>query len=480
MMNFTDANYDTLLYLDAIWRRKYILLLSIIIMPILAVLSIYILPQKYMASTSVEININALPAMKDISTPIDIMDRFQGLKAFILSPDNLQKIVPESGLVKPNAKKTVITSVAKVLSKGLTVTLLDKSVIEIQLIQNKPAHMVDILNLISKSLMQQFNSQEKTTSQASMEVLSNALQQQKQKLKASIEALSKYEKTHSDSLPEYGDMYQNQLRQINNSLGEKRAQYSAVDAEKQELEQALLKINPIITEIDRSILANDMKLSKLRLIYTDNYPDIKALLQLDQSLKVERDKLQKQKQTLDANKIQQLWNMTISEPSGTKEKGNFQLLSTQLEKLINMQLKLTGMKQEIANLTEQQNNVNKKLQLITDNKQILVELQQTIKDEQTTYEAVLSRNNLAKMSVGLNKDERSSIVKIVSYPENPTSPLSRPTSFLLFVGLIAGILLGISLPIVLELMDNTARNKRAIEAATGFEVICRVQQLSFK
>lgn len=479
-MNFTNTDYDTHLYLDAIWRRRYIFLISIIIMPILAILSIYVLPQKFMASTSIAININALPAMKDISTPIDISERFQGLKAFILSPETLQKTALESGLVTPHANKKIIKGTGDMLLRGLTITLLEKNVIEIQLMQNKPDHMVDVLNIISKLLMQQLNSQETSTTQSSMSILSKALETQKKKLDASLEALSKYETTHSDLLPEYSDMYQSQLRQINISLGDQRAQFSFIKAEEQELEQSLIKINPLITEIDSSILNNEMKLSKLRLIYTENYPDIIALTHINTSLKAERDELQKQFKKLDKHKIQQLWNMTLSQSSGTNDKGNFQLLNTQLEKFFDMQLKLKGMTQQISNLTEQQNNISNKLRLITDNKQILADLKQTIKDNQTTYEDILSRNNLAKMSVGLSKDEQSNIVKVVSYPENPTNPLSRPLSFLLFVGLIAGVILGVSIPIVLELMDNHARHKHNIEAETGLEVICRVEKLTLQ
>ena len=477
-MNLSDTDYDTHLYLDAIWRRRYILLICIIIMPILAMMSSYILPQKYIASTSVAVNINALPAMKDISTPFDISDRFQGLKAFILSPAVLQKVAVKSGLVKANASATKIKEAADGLTKALKLNLPEKSnAIEIELTLYDPTHMVDILNSISNLLMQQLNTQEATTAQESMKVLSDALKTQKQKLDESIDALSKFESKHADLLPEYNELYQNQMRQINNNLGTQKAQYSFIKAEEQELEQALLKINPIVTEIDRSILKNEIKISKLRLIYTDNYPDIKELIQLNQSLKSEREKVQEQYKTLDENKIQQLWNMTISEPSATNEKGNFQLLSTQLEKLINMKLKLKGLTQEIVSLTEQQELLNNKLKQMTSSKQKVMELNQTIKYNQTAYEELLTRNNLAKMSVGLSKNENSNIVKVVAYPENPIQSQARPLSFLFFVGLIAGLLLGFSIPIVLELIDNKARTKRALEAATGLEVICRIERL---
>lgn len=476
-MNLSDTDYNTLVYLDALWRRKYLFFLCMLIMPILAIMSTYLLPQKYQASTSIAININALPALKDISSPIDVVDQFQTLKAFITAPSTLQQIVIKAGLVSPKSNESVIKSAANNLSKQLTITLLEKSVIEVQLIQHSPKHMVDILNALSSLLIQRFNTQQSTSTQASVILLSSALEMQRIKLKDAVDSLRKFETTHNDALPEYGDIYQNELRQINSSLSAKQAELTSTEAEKKELEKALLSINPAALQLDRAILDNNVKLSKLRLIYTDNYPGIQTLLQIDKSLKAERNKLHQQLQGLDKDKIQQLWNISLSSTGSNNEKSNPQLLTVQLEKYLDMQLKLKGMAQAIDTLTQQQSTINKKLQFITDNKQQFVELKQTIKDNQTAYEDLLNRLNLAKMSIGFNKDDKSNLVRVVAYPESPTTSLSRPLSFFFFLGIVAGFFFGISIPIVLELIDNTARNRRAIEETTGFEVLCRVQRM---
>jgi uncharacterized protein involved in exopolysaccharide biosynthesis len=477
-MNFTDTDYELHLYLDALWRRRTIFLLVVICMPILAVMSTYFLPQKYKAHTSIAININALPAMKDISTPTSIADRFQELKAYVTSPASLQKIAVDTGMVVKTAKPSELQGISEQIGKGLTIDLLDKNVIEIVLIQNTPRGLVDILNAVSHSMIKQLTSQESSTAQASMTLLSNAMQIQKQRLKASVDALSQYENKNPDLLPEYADIYQSQLRQINTDIGKQQASYSAINAEKEEMEQTLRKINPIVTEIDAAILENDIKLSKLRLTYTDNYSGIKALVQLNQSLKTERDKRQKAYQELDENKIQQLWNLSLSKLGSTKDNGNYQLLGAQLEKLVDLQLKLKGITQGLVSLTEQKNAIHKKLRLLTTNKQTFIELKQAIKDNQAAYEDVLSRNHLAKMSVGLDKDEQSSSARVVSYPEKPNSSLSKPVYFFLILGLFAGVLCGLGLTTVLELIDNRARSKRTLEAATGFEVLCRVERLT--
>ncbi|MFA6303019.1 MAG: hypothetical protein WC627_07790 [Legionella sp.] len=479
-MQFKDADYETLIYLDALWRRRYITYMCILVMPVLAILSTYLIPQKYKASTSIAVNMNALPAMKDINTPIDISNEFQSLKAFVMAPATLQQVAIDTKLISAKASKSTINGTVSDLSKNLTIELLDKSVIQIQLIQYSPKHVVDILNSISGMMIKQFNSQESSTSNASLNMLTTTLEVQKQKLKEAIAALNKYQSANSDLLPEYKDLYQNQLRLINTSLGEKKAIYMSIKAEKEELEQSLLKLNPVAAQLERAILENSIKLSKLRLVYTDNYPEVKALIQLDKSLKDERDQLQKQYKNLDKDKMQQLWDLASSTTNNSNDKGSTALLGTQLEKLLDMQLKLKGMTEEIATLTEQEKDVNKKLQFIIDNNQMITELKQNIKDNRTAYEDLLSRNNLAKMSVGYNKDEKSQVIRVIAYPETPSTSLSRPLSFFIFLGIIAGIIFGISIPIVMELLDNRARNSRSVEATTGFEVLCRVERLSFQ
>lgn len=477
-MKFLDTDYNTLVYLDAIWRRRYLSYIIILIMPILAILSTFLLPQKYQASTSIAVNMNALPAMKDINATIDPANVLQSLKAFAIAPTTLQKAAIESRLVKSNSSKLTLEDAAQNLSKNLKINILENSVMEIQLIQNTPKHLVDILNSISTLIINQFNSQASSTNKTSLSILTSTMASQKQKLKESIDTLKKFESTHSDLLPEYMENYQSQLRQISVNLGDKQSAYTSLDAEKQSLEQSLLKDNPVAKQLDRAILDNDVKLSKLRLIYTDNYPEIQALLQLNIALKAERDQLQKQYQNLDKEKMQQMWNLSITTGGNNNSKDNSQFLSTQLEKLLDMQLRLKGMDQAIHSIKEQQTNLKKKLQLITQVRPVIAELKQNIKVNQSAYEDNLSRLNLAKMSLGLDTNDKSDVVRVVAYPQTPTSSLSRPLSFFFFLGLVAGIFFAISIPIVMELMDNTARHKQTIEAATGFDVICRVGQMS--
>lgn len=476
-MNYTDSYHEIHLYLDALWRRRRVFLLVVLIMPILAMLSTLLLPQKYMASTSIAIDISELPAMKDIDAPTDIAEQFQMLKAYVTSPESLQKIAVETGMVSKKAEAEAIQGVAAQIRKGLTISLLDRNVIEIVLVQDTFRSLVGILNAISHSMIIQLSSQESSSAEAAQTVLTDSMRIRKQQLEASVQALSQYENQHPDILPEYADVYQNQLRQINTNISEQQADYSEIKAEKEELEKSLVKINPVITEIDGEILSNDIKISKLRLVYTDKFSGIKSLLQRNQSLRAERDKRQKDFQSLDENKIQQLWNLTLSKASNVKDDGNYQLLGSQLEKLLNMQLKLKGITQEIASLNAQYSTVNKKLRMLTDNKQVFLQLKQAVKDNQTAYEALLNRSDLANLSVGMSKNAQSIPARVVSYPETPTHSLSRPFSFFLVLGLASGISFGFVLTSILELIDNKARIKRSLEAATGFEVLCRVERL---
>ncbi|PWY55687.1 hypothetical protein DGG96_10360 [Legionella qingyii] len=477
MEAITDNYYALYIYLDAFWRRRYLIVTCILITPFLALLSATLLPKTYKASISIAINKIETPSLKDVSSTIDITQQFAGVKAYLSSPSVLEKIVVETNLVPADSSEKTVQQAADELKKKLKITLVGEDVVQIDLSQNTPNYLSIILNTLGNKLIERLNAQNLSVTNSSLIVLENELKNQEETTNKSIDALNHYIDAHADLTPAYRDIYFARLREITSELGENKIQYNTTLTEQKELYGMIVKLNPQIGQIENAILENDNKLFVMRLTYTDNFPGVKALIQLGESLRAERDKLYKQYQNIDDNTIQALWNMAIVPPNNKNGQPN-PTLTSQLEKLRNMQLKTKGLSQQINDLTNQQKDINKKLRLIDTTSKTITKLNQTVKNNQNAYNDLLTRYNLLKMTLNLNKTNGSRSAQIVAYPQKPIKSLARPPLFFFVIGIFSGIFLGFGLAIIFEFMDNTVRRRRDIEAIGDVKVICRVETLA--
>lgn len=471
----SDNYYALYIYLDAFWRRRYLIIASVIFTPFIVLLTTALLYKSYEANIAIAINNLAPPSMKDLSSTTDVSEQFAGLQEFLRSPNVLKKVAIETQLLEPDASAKKTQQVTTELNKNLTITVLEKSGIRISLVQNSPDKLTNILNALANQLINQLEFQNLSASQSSVHVLEKQLQEQKLSIKKIRDSLNNYQNNHADLLPAYGDIYTARLREITSDRGDAEAQYQFLIAEEKALINLLETMNPELGQIDNAIRENNKKLTELRIVYTDNFPGVRARIQFDNSLKAERNKILKQYHK--PNELKQLWNTVITSTNNKIQATNNPLV-VQLEKLHEIQFKTQGLLQKIINLKKQQDEINKKLRLVGDTTQTLTKLTQSLKNQQDIYDETLSRYNIAKITASMNSKVKSLNYQIIAYPQKPISPQRRPLSFFFILGIFAGAFLGFGLVLVFEYMDNTLRFKRDVEELTNLKVICRVEQMS--
>lgn len=470
-----DLNYTPYDYLDAFWRRRYFFVTSMICMPIFAVLMIFVLPKTYEAETAIAVYNTAPPSMKDVNYAPVIEEQFASLSAYLTSPAVLKKIALQAGLIPPSASDKVVQRVIVDMAKALTVMFVEKNVVKIKLVQKHPQNMILILKTIADAAVRQLQEPLTLATQASKAFLKHEIDKQRVNLAEAIKQLTLFESTNNAFLPEYGKVYMSRFQQISTELGDKNAQYQSLLAQKSELKDSLLKINPVLGALSKAILDNDILLSKMGLIYTDNYSGIQNALQLGQSLRAERDKIYKHYQTLSESDIQQMWVAAISASGANRQSGA--LLARQLENFQNVKLKLNGLDKEIHSLNTQQQELVIKLKKVTDIRQQWLSLTQEVQESQRLFDNLVTSYVMTKGTSGFNSADQSLSVKIVSFPQAPYYKATRPLIFYFLVGIVGGAVLGFSLAAIFELIDSSVRRRRVIEALTGIMVICRVEKL---
>lgn len=474
----TSLNYKIYNLLDALWRRRFFFAISLIGVPIMSCVAFFFAPKHYEASTSIATYSSAPPIMKDVSFLPDIEEQFSGLNAYMNSPTVLRKIATHIGLINSNTGQEAEQKIISGLSKEITITLVEKNVVEIKLVKDDPKDMVVILKMLSDVFINQYLSPLTASTRSSVNYLKSELASQKKKLDELRDALSLFEENNTSYLPAYGSIYFARLRQIITDLGSKNAEYKGALSEENELRQSLLKVNPILGSLDNAISENDVKIDKMRLIYTDNYSGLKSALEIGKSLRFERGELYKKLQNLTEDNLQQLWNMALASSMSNNGKESTQLLASQLEDFQKLKIKQKGLAESIASLNAQQAEMTEKLNKVSMVQKQLSPLKQAVTDNMTLYQDLLKRYNMTNLTAYLNNFDKLTNVKIVASPQMPFKSSGKPFLFFLVVGIFGGLILGFGQAIFLELIDNSVRKKQTIEALTGVPVICRVGRMS--
>lgn len=480
MKSASDIYYEIYIYLDAIWRRRYFVAVSILVMPILALIASTIIPKWYEASTSITAYNAPDPAMKSFEEVTHLSAQFKDLKEFIFAPKVLKKIALQSGLLKASASPKALQQSIAYFTENLDVSLVGKNTIKIQMKGRDPNKMVPILNLLRSVLIDHLTKQQNTQSASSVKFLENQLTAQKEILQNARNILSQYEKQNTEFLPAYRSLYATRLSQIISEQGNTEAEYHTKQAEQEALKQVLIKLNPILGNIDGQILENDMKLSQLRAIYTDNYSEIKATIQYGLALQAERVRVLKQYANLSEQKLQTLMDMTASNEETKKNNASQSLLTQQLNNFQILNVNLKGLSEKLNTLKKQQQALTEKLEKIDTLTPEWSKLTEAVKINFGFYQDLLQRYKMAQVREKYIQVDQQSNIEILALPETPFLSLGRGTLFYLFIGLLSGIILGLSLTVFFEIIDNTVRRKKTVESLINTLVISRVPKLSLE
>lgn len=477
MSNTTELRYTIFTYLDALWRKRTLIITILLLTPVLALLLSRMSTKMYEASTSLAM-FNSTPIfLKDVSSIPEPETRFSGIKAYATSPANLKKIAMQIGILKPDATEKEIQSFTKQLAKAITITLIEKNLVDIKLTYSNPKDMAAILNALSATFITEYLKPITASAESLSVLLEKESAEQERKLNASIEKLNQFKNAQNKELPEYEKVYTDQLKTLMTAITENEGLYKSTLDEKIRVEKYFINSTPEIASLDREIAANNIALNNIKQIYTENYPGLKAAEELGRNLRKQRETLY-QKLMLDTKNNATAQNNTSSDPLDPEKSGT--LTQAELKGYQATQQKLKTLSERIDNLKTKKNEIEIVLKNINQNENNMAVLAKAVSENQKQYDDLLKQYKLAKMATRLDYTNQFTPIKIVAAPIEPLfSTSTRPFSLFLLIAFIGGLMICAGLTILFELMDNTARKRHSLEALTGLSVLARAGKLNF-
>lgn len=474
----SDLRENISVLLHGAWRRRYMIVIPMLVLPILGFGVSKLVPTTYVAHTSMLIQETAKmnPFLQDIAVSTMLKDRLSALSTLLKSRHVLYSVAKEQGLIDDDMGAKEQEFIIKDLASRLSVQQLGKDFIQIQLRSGKAQGMESMLTSVSNRFVEQLLAPERSSIKDSSHFLTIHINKRREDLDKAEHAFAEYKNTYSHATPEMQAQSLTRLASLKQTLAEKEAELAGVTRSLGSLDQQLSKTNPVIGKIEEQIIEIRSELTLLRAKYTEAHSLVQGKLRELKRLEQERTVLLSSKQPeLNSN---QLWD--IASNATVSSLGEAQpLLVSQLHQLQIMRSRFESLTEETVSLQKMIQELESNAHRFGSTATEINRLARDVAVKREMYDDLVERYEMAQLTGSLGVFEENKRVKIIDAPFTPTIPSNLPSIVFIILGFIGGAGLGVGLATLLELADNSVRSRRALEKHLGVPVITTLPKVTF-
>lgn len=468
-----SLTYKFLILLDGAWRRRYVIVMPILIFPLMGIVIGLLSPKQYISHTSMLIQETSKmnPFLEDLAVSAQMKERFSGLQTLLHSRHILGKVALERGYVDEDDSPQKLDEVIARLSSGLNMVTIGKDVIRIDYRSNDPEGMKETLETVSDYVVEELLAPERSSMKDSSFFLSEHINKRREELDDAEAALADFRSKHADGLPELQVANYARIEQLKQRLSEKEAEMAGAQKSLGGLDQQLSSTNPVIGSIEDQIVKIRSELALLKARYTDQHSLVQGALRNLRRLEEQRAQLvESTRETIDTA---QLWDIASSaRMNGDSE--SQPLLISQLESLQAARSKVETLEEETASLRKMITQLEEKTSMSGEKEQQIRKLERDLQVKRMLFEELLERQEKARLTSSLGVFEQDKRIKIIDRPYSPSTPSNLPIIVFAIAGMVGGIFLGCGLAVIMELTDTTIRRIDTLETITGAPVLTRI------
>ena len=472
--------FENIYYLlDAGWRRRYLIAIPTLLLPLLG-FAVYIYsPKSYETHTTILIQETEKlnPFLEDLSVSTNLKKRMAALNSLLHSRHVLMDVAVGLGMLTDDASEAERQRIIDVLSGSLAVNLVGNDLVKLTYKSRSPDRVVEIVEAVTERFMENLLAPHRSSMASSESFLDEQLQTQREVLQRSEEELAAYKAQHRAELPELHDDNIVQLRKIRQSIAERETELAGASAAYDTFRQRLAHTNPVIGKIEEEIVTMNSDLAILRSRYTDRHSRVQAALRQRDYLQRERARLMTVKPRLESDDMDRLWNIASSASTAEREGETQPLLISQLQLWQTAKTRVERLDKEVARLHEMATEITQQVAASSHVEQELQKLNRDLDVKRDLYEELLGRYEKARVTGALGRFEEPQRIKIIDRPHRPSRPVNPPVILFIVGGLVGGLMLGVSLAVITELADTSLRRSDRLESLTGVPVLTRIPAL---
>ncbi|MCM2679540.1 GumC family protein [Echinimonas agarilytica] len=461
--------------LDAAWRRRWLIVVPILVLPILGIVVAKVSPRLYQSHTSMLVQETAKlnPFLEDLAVSSNLEGRMSALTTLLHSRHILTQVADDVGLINDDSEPAQRDAVISELSNALTVSKVGKDLIRIDYKSNSPQGMSEILQCISDYFIEELLAPERSSIRESERFLQTHLLRSREQLELAEIALANFRSENADGLPELHSANTERLSRIRQKLLERQAELAGAKQGLGTLDQQMTRTDPVVARLEEQIINQRAELVNLMSRYTNGHSQVQAVERNLRRLEQERNSaLEHATSGHQQTKKQPSLPTTLSlANAGTT------MMIVQYEALQTAHQRVNALQEEVTQLQAMAEDLSAQIGSVGEQERQLLALQRDLRVKRTLYEDLLTRYEMAQVTGALGVFEQSERIKIIDRPFTPSGASNLPWWMFMITGLFGGVLAGSGLALFAELSDSSLRSSSDVEKLLGVSVLSRIPPL---
>ena len=460
------------LTVSAAWRRRYLIAIPILTMPVLGAVAGYFAPKAYESRMTILVQepdkLN--PIMNDLAIGANLKDRMPSLQALLTSKHVLIDVLRDLGQIKPDTDTKTIDFRVGNLGKSLTSNLIGAELIELKIRSSYPQGLSKTLDAVGSRFIERVVAPGRGSVDSSEAFLKRQLKSSGDELNAAEQQYADFKTRNAEKLPALYTANVTRLANLQGSLEEKRIELATADAAFDDLRKRVSTLNPVVGRLEEAIVQTTSELASLRARYTDEHSEVQAARRKLARLEEERTSVLDATRQENGADMQRLWNLAAGVATNG-DKTNQPLLVAQMTQVQEADTKRAALHKEVEQLSAAVDQLRGAIAEFAPIEQQEQQLEGAITTAREQHDMLAKRYEMARLTGSLGRDEEPERIKIIDAPQEPTTPVTPGGILFVIGGLVGGIALGAGLATVFEVLDPRLRRSKAFEEASGLPVL---------
>jgi polysaccharide chain length determinant protein (PEP-CTERM system associated) len=513
-------------------RRKWSIVIPVLLSIPLSFAAYFSIPKVYQASTLILVQPQKVPQeyiRSTVSAPVT--ERLATIRQEILNRTSLEKVIQEFDLYSKDRGNSAMEEIILLMRSKININVQGRTgsqtTFSVDYEGNDPIKVMNVTNKLADLFIQENLRAREMQATSTSDFLIKELNLMEGRLKEKEKGIREFKEQNMGQLPQQLDanlqmlarlqqqlqttneaikvseerifLYQNHIEQLETRMAEKaraatltiqdttrpRSGVSSIRESTEPVAEAAIPEDPLVAQLNR--MKRD--LDDLQLRYKDNHPDVMKLKKqiatlepkveriLEEQRKLREARVQEQRARLAEQKRQaegqrnHLGNLprTLAQPA--VDPALERSLQQYQDQLNEARLQVTRLRAEAESLKEQTRLYQTRVEDTPKREQQLTLLTRDYDLLRTNYQSLLDKRMQSQMSENLEKRQQSEQFKILDPARKPEKPI-RPQAQVIFpAGIALGLMLGGALAWLRESMDQSFHSEKELEIDLGLPIL---------
>ena len=470
-------------FLDILRRRKWVILLSVLLIHIGSVVYCVVAPDLYQSTMKLLVIPPAVSeGMVRSTANIEYKDRLKMLQQDILSSPRLLAVISEMGLFKEESRKMSSNAMVSKVRKRIDMQDEGKNSFILFFQHENPEVAMRVTSRLGSFFVEENIRSREATAQETSKFLADEVQETRNRLEVQEEKLKRYKLQFGGELPQQEQANLNRLQRLQDQIKNNSDAIARLADRKVFLEAQISNIErnapgaggqdpwqtvgsgdkASLPSLLSELAARKKKLEELSMKYTPLYP---AVTQARWEVEQLEARIATMRQA--AKKAGEESARGASAPSTSKQAPDIEMTGVDAGEIgrlrgqvASIDLEIVALKRESANSAHTIDQIQRKVERLPQREQEMIALSRDYDNIKRSYEELLKKKLDSEVSQKLEEKQKGEQFQVLEPANLPTRPFKPNRPLVLGLALLASFVIGVGGAFAFEMMDPTLRGSK--------------------